>query len=324
MKLLIQIPCFNEEKQLPATIAALPKRLPGITTIEYLVINDGSRDRTLAVARRLKVHHIVDMKTNQGLVNAFFAGLDACLSLGADIVVNTDADNQYQAGDIAKLIEPIVAGRAEIVIGERPIEEIPEFSWLKKKLQRLGSRVVSRAAGIAVPDTTSGFRAYSREGALRLNKLSDFTYTLVTVIQAGRKKIPLESVRIGVNPKMRESRLFHSIPNYIRRSFGTIFRLFLVYKPLKTFFTLGVLFLVPGIALGARFLYFFFSGSGKGHVQSLIFTAILVVSGFLLIVLGILADLTATNRRLLEDIKVRVKRLEYGDAPSTARRGRRV
>ena len=311
MKLIIQIPCFNEEKTLPQTVNSLPKKIKGIHSIEYLVINDGSTDKTIEAARKLGVHHIVDLKQNHGLVHAFFAGLDAALSLGADIIINTDADNQYDAACIPDLLAPLLNGDADIVVGERPIEAVPYFSGIKKKLQRFGSYIVGKAAGVSIPDATSGFRAYTRNGAMRLNKLSDFTYTLETIIQAGRKHIPVKSVRVSVNPRTRESRLFKSIPSYIKKSVFTIFRLFVVYKPLRFFLSLGTLFLLPGLFLGGRFLVYYFQGNGGGHVQSLILTAILLLTGFLMFVLGVVAELIATNRRLLEEINFRVKRVEY-------------
>ncbi len=316
MKLIIQIPCYNEEKTLPATLADLKRVEPdikelGIDTVEFLVVDDGSEDNTVEVAKREGVHHIVRLKQHKGLAYGFRAGVDAALRLGADLLVNTDADNQYAADDIVTLLKPIIEERADIVIGERPIEEIEHFSPLKKKLQRLGSRVVSLAAGVEIPDTTSGFRAFSREALLQIVVVGEYTYTLETIIQAGRKKIPIVSVPIKVNREvLRESRLIKSIPQYITRSVGAIFRTILIYKPLEVFLSLGIIPILLGLALGIRYLYFYFNGQGEGHIQSLILMTVLFMVGILTIVVGLLADLLGSQRKIQEEILYRVRKFE--------------
>lgn len=310
MKLIIQIPCFNEELTLPLTFANLPKKIEGIDKIETLIINDGSSDRTVEVARELGVNHIVSLKQNRGLASAFTTGIDACLHLGADIIVNTDADNQYNGADIEKLVKPIIDQKADIVIGERPIDEIEHFSAGKKALQHLGSWVVSMASNSNIADTTSGFRAFSREGALRLNVINKFTYTLETIIQAGHTRIPMVSIPIRTNPQTRESRLFKGIGNYLRRSFPVIIRSFAMYTPLKLFSIIGSIFLLISLVIVFRFLYFYFIGSGSGHIQSLILTTILSIIGISILSLGLLADIISANRRLLEDIQYRVRKME--------------
>lgn len=313
MKLIIQIPCYNEEETLPGTYADLPRKLEGIDEIEYLIIDDGSNDMTAEVAKELGFHHIVEFKRNKGLAKGFMAGIDACLHLGADIIVNTDADNQYCGADIEKLINPILQGKADIVIGERPIGNTDHFSWQKKKFQRLGSWVVRLASGTKVPDAPSGFRAYSREAALRLNVINEYTYTLETIIQAGHNKIALSSVPIRTNPETRQSRLFKSIWAYIRRSATVIIRSFMMYKPLKFFITCGVIFFVIGTALGVRFLLYYLTGSGEGHIQSLILSAILILTGVQTVVIGLQADIIAANRKILEDIQYRVRKMECSE-----------
>lgn len=313
MKLIIQIPCYNEENTLPDTVADLPVSIPGIDEIEYLIINDGSTDGTVAAAKRCGVHHIVSYSKNKGLAGAFMTGIDACLRLGADIIVNTDADNQYCGADIEKLIRPILSGRAEMVIGERPISEIDDFSPLKKFLQKLGSFVVRKVSGTDVPDAPSGFRAYTRESAMKLNVVSRYTYTLETIIQAGDKCVALESVPIKTNPKIRKSRLFKSMGGYIKRSVGTMFRIFLMYKPFKVFAAVGGFVFAIGVLLGIRFLAYYFSGGGMGHIQSLILAAILLIIGFQTFTIGLLADVISANRKLIEDVQYRVRRLDYKD-----------
>lgn len=313
MKLIIQIPCYNEENTLPDTVADLPAAIPGIDEIEYLIINDGSTDGTVAAAKRCGVHHIVSYSKNKGLAGAFMTGIDACLRLGADIIVNTDADNQYCGKDIEKLIRPILSGRAEMVIGERPISEIDDFSPLKKFLQKLGSFVVRKVSGTDVPDAPSGFRAYTRESAMKLNVVSRYTYTLETIIQAGDKCVALESVQIRTNPKIRKSRLFKSMGGYIKRSVGTMFRIFLMYKPFKVFAAVGGFVFAIGVLLGIRFLAYYFSGGGMGHIQSLILAAILLIIGFQTFTIGLLADVISANRKLIEDVQYRVRRLDYKD-----------
>lgn len=310
MKLIIQIPCYNEEETLPITLADLPRELPGIDTVEWLIVDDGSTDRTAEVARANGVDHVVRMKRNSGLAKVFMAGLDASLRLGADIIVNTDADNQYCAADIPLLVEPILAGRADYVIGARPISEIEHFSPLKKLLQNLGSWAVRVASKTEVPDAPSGFRAMSRACALRLNVLSEYTYTIETIIQAGRAGFAIESVPIRVNEDLRPSRLVKSMRSYVRRSLVTIARIFMTYKPLRFFMVPGLISAGLGVLVGIRFLYFFFSGQGQGHLQSLVLAAILILVGAQLALFGLLAELIGNNRKLLEDIQWRTRRME--------------
>lgn len=310
MKLIIQIPCFNEAEALPVTLATLPRTVPGCDRVEWLVIDDGSRDDTTAVARRLGVNHVVRHATNRGLAAAFMTGLDAATRLGADIIVNTDADNQYDARDIAALVEPIIDGRAEFVIGARPIETTQHFSWLKRRLQTLGSRVVRIASRTDVADAPSGFRAMTRDVALRLNVFNSYTYTLETIIQAGRSNIRVLSVPVRTNPDLRPSRLVKSSSNYVARSLATIVRIFATYRPMLLFWALGSIFSIVGLASGTRFLVYLAIGEGGGHVQSVIFTAMSMTLAFLLFMLGFLADLMATNRRLLERIEWRLRALE--------------
>lgn len=309
-KLIIQIPCYNEERSLPETLHALPRHLPGVDELEWLIVDDGSTDRTSEVARQLGVDHIVRHTSNQGLASAFATGLDASLRLGADIIVNTDADNQYDARDIPVLLQPILRGEAEMVVGDRRTDTIPHFSSTKKRLQRVGSWVVRQASKTDIPDATSGFRAYSRAGALKLNVVSDFTYTLETIIQAGRKNIALAHVPVRTNEKLRESRLFRSLWTYLSRSITTIVRIYVMYRPMGVFFLLGGLLSAAGILIGCRFLYYFLQGNGAGHVQSLLLGVLLIVVGFQTVMTGLLADLIANNRRLVEETLWRVRRLE--------------
>ncbi|MBU0518783.1 glycosyltransferase family 2 protein [bacterium] len=311
MKLVVQIPCLNEEEYLGATIADLPKEIPGVDEIEILVIDDGSRDDTSRVAREAGATRVVRFRRRQGLATAFKTGLDISLSMGADIIVNTDADNQYKGSDIPRLIAPILEGRADMVVGTRPIAEIEEFSALKKVLQRLGSAVMRIVSQTRIPDATSGFRAYGRRAAMQLNVISLFTYTLETIIQAGKKNIAIEDVPIEVNVRRRKSRLFKSTPIYLKRSLATILRIFLTYEPIRFFFYMGAIFLLLGLTLGMRFLYFFFMVEGPtGHIQSLILMMVLVFIGFLMFMMGLLSDLISANRRLIEDAVIRLKRLE--------------
>jgi len=311
MKLVIQIPCYNEEQTLPATVADLPREVTGFDRVELLVVDDGSTDRTAAVARELGIEHIVRFPGNRGLAKAFMAGLDAALRLGADVIVNTDADNQYAASGIPALVRPIIAGEADMVIGDRQVDRIAEFSATKRRLQRFGSWVVRKAAGADVPDATSGFRAISREAALGMFVTSEFTYTLETIIQAGAARMTLAAVPIEVNPKTRESRLFSGMLSYIRRSAATIVRIYTMYNPLKTFMTLAAVFLAAGLIFGGRWLYFFFTTDGQtGHTQSLILTAILVLAAFQIALFGMIADLVGANRKLLEAVLKRVRKLE--------------
>lgn len=311
MKLIIQIPCYNEEETLTIALNDLPKKIEGIDKIEYLVINDGSKDQTVEVAKRWGVHHIVSFKRNKGLAYGFMAGIDACLRNGADIIVNTDADNQYVGADIEKLVRPILDGKTEVVIGERPIDETEHFSPLKKKLQRLGSYVVRVASNTDIPDAPSGFRAYSREAAMHLNVVNDYTYTLETIVQAGRSKIAMTSVPIRTNPELRKSRLFNSMFGYVKKSMVTILRAFMMYKPLKFFSIVGSMVFLFGAAIGLRFLVYFFMGEGNGHVQSLILASTLMLLGFQTIIVGFQADIIAANRKILEDIQFRVRKMDY-------------
>jgi glycosyltransferase involved in cell wall biosynthesis len=310
MKLIIQIPCLNEEGTLPDVIRDLPDRVEGFDSVEYLVIDDGSTDRTVEVAKEIGVHHVAKLPGNKGLARAFSAGLEIALRLGADVVVNTDGDNQYRGEDVARLVGPIVEGRADIVIGDRETASIAHFSWLKKRLQALGSLVVRRFSNTTVPDATSGFRAWSREAALHMNILSPFSYTLESIIQAATKGFRIESVPIRTNAKTRESRLMRSTSQFVFRSAATILRISVFYRPLRFFFYLGLVAMLAGSALGVRFLWFFVTGEGEGHVQSLILTAVLLLMGFTTFVLAVVADLVSVNRRLQEDILYRVKRME--------------
>jgi glycosyltransferase involved in cell wall biosynthesis len=308
MKLIIQIPCLNEAQTLHIALADLPKQIPGIDTIEVLVIDDGSRDETVAVARKHGVHHVVGFQQNQGLARAFMLGLDSCLERGADIIVNTDADNQYNGADIEKLVRPILDGQADLVIGARPIDTIEHFSPIKKLLQHLGSSIVRRVSGTDVADAPSGFRAISRDVALMLNVFNGYTYTLETIIQAGQRNMTVVSVPIRVNGDLRPSRLVRSIPNYIKRSVVTMFRIFIVYQPLRFFLTVSLFPLTLGLIIAARFLWYFVLGNGQGHVQSLILAAVLLIVGFLTFLLAILGDLLSVNRRLLEELQQRERR----------------
>ena len=311
MKLIIQIPCYNEAETLEIALNALPKHIEGIDTIEYLIINDGSKDDTVEVARKCGVHYVVNFRRNKGLAKGFMAGLDACLRNGADIIVNTDADNQYCGDDIEKLVRPILNGETDIVIGERPIDATEHFSPLKKKLQHFGSWVVRKASNSDIPDAPSGFRAYSREAAMRLNVVNEYTYTLETIVQAGRDKIAMTSVPIRTNAELRPSRLFSSMFGYVKKSMLTIIRAFMMYKPLRFFTILGAIPLVLGILLGIRFLVFLFQGAGGGHIQSLILASLLIMIGIQTVIVGLQADVIAANRKILEDIQYHVRKMDY-------------
>jgi glycosyltransferase involved in cell wall biosynthesis len=312
MKLIIQIPCYNEEQTLPATVSDLPQQIDGIDTIEYLIINDGSKDRTAEVARELGLHHIVNFKSNRGLARAFETGIDACLRLGADIIVNTDADNQYNGADIGKLIEPILKGKAEIVVGERPIDKTEHFSGTKKRMQKFGSFVVRIASGVNIPDAPSGFRAFSREAALRINVINEYTYTLETIIQAGRNHIPMTSVPVRTNPMTRESRLIKSMTAYIKRSALVIIRSFMMYRPLKFFTIVGGIVTAVGLAFVIRWLILSSLGQSGGNVQSLILATMMIIIGVQFIVAGLQADVFASNRKILEDVQYRVRCIHCG------------
>lgn len=311
MKLIIQIPCYNESETLEIALNDLPKHIDGIDTIEYLIINDGSKDNTMEVARNWGVHYIVDLKRNKGLAKGFMAGLDACLRNGADIIVNTDADNQYNADDIEKLVRPILEGKTDIVIGERPIDQTEHFSPLKKKLQHFGSYVVRKASKSDIPDAPSGFRAYSREAAMRLNVVNEYTYTLETIVQAGRSKIAMESVPIRTNGELRPSRLFNSMFGYVKKSMLTILRAFMMYRPLMVFTIIGGIIFALGLAVGIRFLLFYFNGTGAGHIQSLILASTLMLLGFQTFVVGLLSDIISANRKILEDVQYHVRRMDF-------------
>lgn len=310
-KLVIQIPCYNEQEVLGATLDALPRQIPGIDRVEVLVIDDGSTDRTSEVAREHGANHVIRFTVNRGLARAFMAGLDHAIKAGADIIVNTDADNQYNSDDIPALIAPILMGQAEIVVGERPIGEIDHFSPLKKILQKTGSWVVRMASRTDVVDAPSGFRAMTREAAMRLNVFDSYTYTLETIIQAGRKNMAIRSVPVRVNSQIRPSRLIRSIPDYLRRSFFTIARIFMTYRPFRFFALLGLLSIAVGLIPSVRFLYYYFTASGAGHIQSLIFGVLFLGNGFALIVVGLIADLIGINRQLLEELRWRIRTIEY-------------
>jgi len=310
MKLIIQIPCYNEEATLPQTIRDLPRALPGVDEVEYLVVDDGSTDRTAEVARDLGVGHVVRLKQNCGLAKAFVTGLETALQLGADIIVNTDADNQYRGEDIARLIQPILDGDADIAVGDRGVAALEHFSPFKRLLQWWGSWVVERAAGIPIPDATSGFRAFTREAALRLTVLSDYTYTLETLIQAGARRMAVAYVPVATNPQTRQSRLVRSIPSFLALSIVTIVRFYTMYRPMRVFTMIGGTFIVGGLALGLRFVYYFVQGMGTGKVQSLILAAILTIVGFQICLIGLMADLVGLNRRMVEESLYRVRRME--------------
>ncbi len=310
MKLMIQIPCFNEEDSLPVAIRDLPRDVEGFDEVEWLIIDDGSSDHTAEVAKKLGVDHIVRFPENRGLARAFMAGLDECLLQGADVIVNTDADNQYDANDIPDLVKPIILGKADMVIGSRPIGDIKHFSPIKKLLQNLGSYVVRLASKTEVQDAPSGFRAMSRDAALSLNVFSEYTYTLETIIQAGQKGMTIVAVPIHVNEDLRPSRLVKSIRKYVFRSMATILRIFTVYRPFKAFMLCGSIFLFSALLICIRFLYFFLDGGGSGHIQSLILAGVLFNLGFFLSISGVIADLISVNRRLMEDVQWRLRKIE--------------
>lgn len=311
MKLIIQIPCYNEEETLEIALNELPKKIEGIDTIEYLVINDGSLDNTVEVAKKWGVHHIVNFKRNKGLAKGFMAGIDACLKEGSDIIVNTDADNQYCGKDIEKLVSPILNEKADIVVGERPIKDIKHFSPLKKRLQHFGSYVVRVVSNTEIPDAPSGFRAYSREAAMRLNVINEYTYTLETIVKAGRSKMAMISVPINTNAELRPSRLFNSMFGYVKKSIPTILRAFLMYKPLKFFCTIGMMLIFIGFLIGLRFIVFYLKGHGDGNIQSLILSSMLIGVGVQSFIIGLQADIIAANRKILEDIQYKVRKIYY-------------
>ena len=311
MKLIIQIPCYNEEETLPQTVRDIPRLIEGIDEVEILVIDDGSTDKTIEVAKAAGVDHIVKNTCNKGLARTFLVGLDASLRLGADIIVNTDGDNQYKGEDIPKLIAPILKGEADIVIGDRQTDKIPHFSSTKKKLQKFGSFVVRILSKTDVPDVVSGFRAFSREAAMQMNIVSAFSYTIETVIQAGKKNLAVANVPVGTNPKTRESRLFQSIPKFLEHSLTTMIRTYAMYKPLRLFFYIGCLCVFGGLIPSIRFLFYYLIGEGSGHIQSLILAAILFIIGFQVFMIGLVADVISFNRKLIEETLLRVRRMEF-------------
>ena len=318
-KLIIQIPCLNEAETLPSTLRDLPQRIPGIDRIEVLVIDDGSTDGTVEIARSLGIEHIISLRGRRGLAAAFTAGIDASLKLGADFIVNTDGDNQYAGDDIAKLVAPLVRGEADVVIGDRNVAALEHLSWGRKRLQHLGSWVVRQVSNTRVPDTTSGFRAYTRDAALRMNIVSEFTYTLESIIQAGKRRMAIAHVPIRSNARTRPSRLFDSVWVYIKRSTSTIVRIYTMYEPFKVFTTIGMVTFAAGLAISFRFLYFYFNNDGSGHIQSLLLAAVLMIVGFQVLLIGLVADVISANRKLLEDLLYRVRSMELNATKSLPR-----
>lgn len=312
MKLIIQIPCLNEAETLAVALADLPREVEGFDTVEWLIIDDGSTDNTAEIARANGVDHVVRHPVNRGLAVGFMTGIEACLQRGADVIVNTDADNQYCGADVPALTAPILAQQADIVIGARPIEQTEHFSWIKKKLQHLGSWAVRVASKTDVVDAPSGFRAISRDAAMRLNVFSAYTYTLETIIQAGQSNLRIASVPVRTNPDLRPSRLVKSISSYVRRSLVTILRVFAIYRPLVLFAWTGTFFMAVGLLGGLRFLYYLVTEGGEGHVQSVILTSLCITLGMILYMMGFLADLISTNRKLMEQVHMRLRRVEQG------------
>ena len=310
LKLIVQIPCHNEEATLPQTVADIPRIVPGIDQVEILIIDDGCTDRTVEVARSIGVDHIVQNKAKRGLAGTFRVGIDACLGYGADIIVNTDGDNQYAGADIPKLIQPILDGAADIVIGDRQTASITHFSGTKRLLQSVGSAIIRRFSGVDVPDAVSGFRAMTRDAALQINIVSPFSYTIEMLIQAGKKNIAVASVPVGTNPKTRESRLFTSIPKFLERSVTTLLRVYTMYRPLKVFLAIGLVMSLTGLAPVVRFLFYYFSGDGDGHIQSLVIGGVLLIMGVMTFLVGLVADLISHNRQLVEMTLEKVRRLE--------------
>jgi glycosyltransferase involved in cell wall biosynthesis len=313
MKLIIQIPCLNEAATLPATLADLPRSIPGIDIIETLVVDDGSRDDTAAVARAHGVDHVIRFRQPKGLAAAFVAGIDASLKAGADLIVNTDADNQYAGRDIVRLLEPLLAGRADIVIGDRNIRDQPQMSWAKKRLQRLGSWAVRRVSNTKVPDTTSGFRAYTRDAALRMTIVSDFSYTLESIINAGKRRLAIAHVDVATNPRTRPSRLFKSVGGYVKESGATIIRIYTMHEPLKVFTYIGLAIFLVGFGGGIRFLYYYWIGEAFRHLASLVASGVFMIVGFQVLLIGFLADAISGLRRLTEDLLYRVREIELDD-----------
>ena len=316
-KLIIQVPCYNEASSLPVTLAALPRQLPGIAKVELLIVDDGSQDETISIARQFGVEHIVRHPKNLGLARAFMTGIHSCIRQGADVIVNTDADNQYDASCIPDLIAPILSREAEIVIGARETDRIAHFTFMKKLLQKIGSWVVRRASKTNIPDAPSGFRAFTRDAALKLNVFNNYTYTLETIIQAGQKSIPITWIPIRTNDELRPSRLFNSNFQYVRNSLFTIVRIFVVYKPFRFFLTIGTVLCSIGGLIGLRFLWLFLHGEGDGHIQSLILTGILIGMGFQVCMVAFVADLQSANRRLLEELQYK-QRISDCVSPETS------
>ncbi len=317
MKLIVQIPAYNEETTIAQTLRDVPTKIDGISSIETLVIDDGSTDNTADAARQAGANHVLQLKTHRGLSAAFVAGVDAAIRLGADVIVNTDADNQYAGSDIARLVAPIIRGTAEVVIGDRDVANSPHMSPLKRLLQRLGSWTVGLASGVRVGDATSGFRAFSRDAATQINVFNPFTYTLETIIQSGNRNLGVQSVTVRTNPPSRPSRLYQGVGTYLRKSVATIFRIYTLYKPLKTFFAFGSILILTGTAIGLRFLWYYFEGDRAGHVQSLILAAVFLIAGFQTLLIGLVADLISVNRRLSEEVLIRLKKTR---APERERR----
>ncbi len=313
MKLIVQIPCFNEEKTLPQTVRDIPRNIEGIDSVEILIIDDGSTDRTVTVARELGVDHIVQNCGNKGLAISFTNGLNACLTLGADIIVNTDGDNQYQGADIARLVQPVLRSEADIVVGDRKTDNIEHFGFVKKKLQKIGSMMVRLLSGTTVPDAVSGFRAFSRDAAMQINVVSAYSYTVETIIQAGNKKLRIASVPVGTNPKTRDSRLMKSIPRFIAQQISTMVRMYTMFKPLRAFFIIGMICIIGALIPSVRFLIYYLAGQGGGHIQSLILAAILFLVGFQVIIVGLLGDVISFNRKLIEEILLRIRRMEMDE-----------
>lgn len=314
MKLIIQIPCYNEEAYLEATLRDIPRKIPGIDEIEFVVVDDGSSDRTAEVARSAGVQHVVRFRNRKGLAQAFMAALDSSLKADADIIVNTDADNQYCGADIPKLIAPILSGEADMVIGNRTIDLLDHIPPVKKCLQRWGSWAVRKISGTDIPDCTSGFRAYNREAALRINIVSQFTYTLESIIQGGKKNIAIAHVPVRTNKETRESRLFSSMQEYVKRSLSTMVRIYTMYEAFKMFLAIGAVILGAGMILAVRFLFYYLTSRGQGHIQSLIFAAILTITGFQVLLIGLIADIISSNRRLIEDALYRIRKMELKDS----------
>jgi glycosyltransferase involved in cell wall biosynthesis len=310
MKLVVQIPCYNEEETLAQTVRDIPKIIEGIDEVECLIVDDGSTDRTVEIAKEIGVNHIVKNMCNKGLARTFFAGLDASLRLGADIIVNTDGDNQYKGQDIPKLIEPILKGEADIVIGDRETDKIGHFSATKKVLQKVGSRLIGYLSETGVKDVVSGFRAFSREAAMQMNVVSPFSYTIETVIQAGKKHLAVTSVPIGTNPKARDSRLYKTLPKFLERSLTTLIRMYTMYQPLRVFFFIGCAFIIGGLIPSVRFVVLYFTEGGMGHIQSLILAAILFIIGFNVWMIALVADVVSFNRRLIEETLLKVRKIE--------------